>query len=606
MEFKMGEGEIHSKRNEKRLLPMELRKRRRAAKLLGMTEKKARVIPKAVISSSPIPTSTSSEEVKKISNDSSDQVISTLSSTLKAVNNSSTVQKSPRVKASAVSFSTRLHSLYNSSLLSKKAQRRLVIPGSNVPHKFKVAELPLDAVPKTKLSILTAMPFPFQRTTSKVKEQALRNMMMCNGAQSSQQVNSQNTAVRWQQALHYFAYPATQVPTSILQNRASSVSTSESILSSLKREHQQDEKTFFTTRWHTWQRAFHDVYMNFRRQSSSTINSDNSDVSFYLRSNEFVVHFIYEIAGCGVTRGKNSIIDLCRQHDVAKECTQTSSEKVNVGTFRAVMSQSSARIRKMLHHLNVAYTMPYIRENQTECEVGEFHLLEEESDASRNGNNDRGSYNDIAPVTSTSTILKNLHGADSLLLFYGHDAVHGLYEFLINRAPMSSQDVPELYALFPFANASIQSLRALSFGRVEAMATSLVSEEDQASRSAKLFRLEVTGFCFPSSIAKLIDVLRDEWEAIHTSYDNVEIQTGDETNQIILRTYMEAMAGAERLNAVKLDEQIASGFLKKSRNQEMNHKRQQALEFSKRRIGMTIATKMESHYNIQTTVRANV
>lgn len=79
--------------------------------------------------------------------------------------------------------------------------------------------------------------------------------------------------------------------------------------------------------------------------------------------------------------------------------------------------------------------MPYVNANQTEREAGEFHLLEEEQEASRSRNkNASGGGGLVAPVTRAAPSQENMHGADSLLLFHGHDAVHGVYEFLINRA----------------------------------------------------------------------------------------------------------------------------------------------------------------------------
>ena len=78
--------------------------------------------------------------------------------------------------------------------------------------------------------------------------------------------------------------------------------------------------------------------------------------------------------------------------------------------------------------------MPYINANQTQREVGEFHMLAEELEANRFRNRDNGGGMAIAPIARATSAPENMHGADSLLLFHGHDAVHGLYEFLINRA----------------------------------------------------------------------------------------------------------------------------------------------------------------------------
>ncbi|KAJ8524342.1 hypothetical protein ON010_g16776 [Phytophthora cinnamomi] len=259
------------------------------------------------------------------------------------------------------------------------------------------------------------------------------------------------------------------------------------------------------------------------------------------------------------------------------------------------MSQSNSRIRKVLHHLNVEYSMPYVNANETQREAGEFHLLEEEQEASRSRSKDASGGGVIAPVTRAAPTQENMHGADSLLLFHGHDSVHGLYEFLINRAPMSNQDVPELYALHPFANATIQSLQVTSHGRVGGVATGSLSE-DQSSRTATLFRTEVLGFCFPSSIEKLLGQLKDEWEAAKTSD-----VTCSADSEVALRTYMEAVSGAERLNAARLDEQTAVG--EKRGDLQQRQKRQDELEFSKRRVEAVVVTKLESSYVVETTTR---
>jgi hypothetical protein len=157
-------------------------------------------------------------------------------------------------------------------------------------------------------------------------------------------------------------------------------------------------------------------------------------------------------------------------------------------------------------------------------------------------------------------------------------------------AAMSNQDVPEMYALHPFANASIQSLQVTSHGRIGGAATKSLAD-DQPAKAAPRFRTEIAGFCFPSSVAKLLAVLRDEWEAT-TSPPT----TG---GPAALRAYMEAVAGAERLNAVKLREQSATD----PTDQEERQQRQQVLEFSKRRVETVLVTAMESRYNVETTTR---
>ena len=162
---------------------------------------------------------------------------------------------------------------------------------------------------------------------------------------------------------------------------------------------------------------------------------------------------------------------------------------------------------------------------------------------------------------------------------------------------MSNQDVPELYALHPFTNASIQSLHVTSFGCVGG---------DRLLRSTTLFRTEIVGFCFAVSIARLLAILKDEWDRMTLSHGSSalsnESSIGMQKPHIALRTYMEAMAGTERLNAVTLDKPVAKGGNENNETQ----KRQQELEFSKRRVEAVVVTKRESRYSVETTTRSIV
>uniref|UniRef100_M4BDJ6 Uncharacterized protein n=1 Tax=Hyaloperonospora arabidopsidis (strain Emoy2) TaxID=559515 RepID=M4BDJ6_HYAAE len=436
--------------------------------------------------------------------------------------------------------------------------------------------------------------------------------------------------MRWQQSLYYFSHPADSVPASMLLRRAGGVSSGDLLSGGLKGERQREDTTFFTARWNAWQEAFRDVYMSFRRQEDGAF----CDCSFYLRSSDFVVYFQYETGRTESTCGGESIlsiINLCQQHD-----TEETSIRKEVGIKRtkkslcAVMSRSSGRVRKVLHHLNVAYTMPYVNATETQREVGEFYILAEERAATRSKTTHGSEDTNAAPIARATASVENMYGADSLLLFHGHDAVHGLYEFLINQArtynfwpldvhicqvsrvsdisdptivAMSNQDVPELYALHPFVHASIQSLQVIPFGPVDGIPNGSFSDP-QSSKSSTLFRTEISGFCFPSSIARLLTVLKDEWEARQPLQDpvascsNAEPESRRPARQIALRTYMEAVAGAERLNAVNLTKHVTT-----TDDQQGREKRQQELEFAKRRLEAVILATMESRYDVETTAR---
>lgn len=587
---------------------MELRKRRRAAKLQLSAEKKAKTsVEKASTLSSPpkparspVKARVNEDQAKSPQQPSSDTRPDTNAPVVGSpAKTGAKLLLSPRSrkKRQTSAMTNTLRSLYSDAALAKKRQS-MQLPGANVPNTFQVTELPVDIVPKTKLAIFTAFPYPFLRSNSQVKKQALRNFVTGN---NSNQNHNQSTALRWHQALHYFVHPATPLPAVFLQNRAGSSGQTEPLAGGLKRERKREEKAFLTARWNMWQEAFRDVYMNFRRQHPSGSLLEMEDNSFYVQANEFVVCFTNSVDdGVKTAAGQPaSIVSLCRER-VQQSGTNEDDGRQRRSRLCAVMSQSNARIRKVLHHRNIPYSMPYITANRSKREAGEFHLLDEEMKAfeasqSKSTNNGNGTV-----ISHTSSTQENMHGADSLLLFHGHDAVHGLYEFLINRTPMSNQDVPELFALHPFLNGTVQSLQVTSFGRVGGSAS---ASEDPQSRESTLFRTEVVGFCFPSSVARLLKVLKGEWQATNEQFrppSPKETSGGRLDEQVALRTYMEPVLGAERLNAVHLGEQLVD---ENNTDAQSHQKRQHELEYSKRRVETIVVTKVDSRYNVETTTR---
>ncbi|RLN88493.1 hypothetical protein BBJ28_00002176 [Nothophytophthora sp. Chile5] len=454
--------------------------------------------------------------------------------------------------------------------------------------------------------------------SSFTKKQALQRFIAASGdaVHPGSPLENQSLLVRWHQALHYFKHPAAPLPASFKLNRLATTTTSESLIGGPNRQIRQEEQAFFTARWHTWQETFRDVYMSFRRQGgTNAIDSTQHEDSFYLRSNEFTVCFhLNDNDG-----RRDSILSLGRQHNQKSETPgepEGDPMQAKPGRYRrlcAVMTQSTARMRKALHRLNVAYSMPYATATRTQREAGEFHLLEEElkafeADRSRNKANDSS---DVPAVTRSVPPVEHVHGTDSLLLFHGHLAVHGLYEFLINRTPMSSQDVPELYALHPFGNATIQTLQATSFGRVGGPAVASPPSDTMENPQARAtqFRTEISGFCFPSSVATLLDVLKHVWTTKQETVDQTNRSlTGGRELEVALRAFMEAVPATERLNAIRLDEQLARATGGSGDLQERG-KRKQELELSKRRVETVILRQMElpaSHYDVETTTRPTV
>lgn len=250
----------------------------------------------------------------------------------------------------------------------------------------------------------------------------------------SLQQTAQNK-IRWHQALHYFAHPATPLPASITLNRMT-VATKSDPKAGGKSELLRDELEFYATRLRQWQDAFRDVYFGFRGLRGSERRS------FYVKSNDCTICFFQETTSSAVKPGDDEardlpLLEMCRK--LREQTTSLSSQpeySANDGDRKrkpkprlcAVMSQSTARVRKALHRLNIEYATPYSSASSTQRDIGQFHLLEEELTAME-------SHARTAAASSRAPLplQQNVHGADSLLYFTGHQTVHGLYEFLINR-----------------------------------------------------------------------------------------------------------------------------------------------------------------------------
>ncbi|KAF1327146.1 hypothetical protein FI667_g7952, partial [Globisporangium splendens] len=645
---------------KKRLLPMELRRRRRAAKLqpqpekVGVEEKEAS-LKQAVDEGIPASSETQSACVSEVAGDNG--VHAVRHATIKSSPAADDIAEDPALKATAplerlVSAPTpstaaaRLSSFYNWSAIDRKRQRVQNRMHVDVPSKFHAEQLPIDMAPKAKAIILTSFPLPFLRPSrhltilqsthsllrcsSSIRR---RSVTSCFGAPSMRRKDPANE-LRWHQALRYFTHPATPLPASITLNRmaVATTKTDTSMMSGGKSEDLKDELEFYSSRLLQWQDAFRDVYFGFRGM--------RDDRSFYVRSKEFTVCFFYEgrKAKASVKKGSDDkrsvmsgkeaddphLLEVCRR--LLEETANQSQEEANADgsdavvkkdppeheapkkrQLCAVMSQSSARIRKTLHRLNIEHTIPYGSANATQREIGQFHLLEAELVA-------------MESHAQSASTQQNVRGPDSLLHFSGHHAVHGLYEFLINRKPLTKQDVPEIHALYPFANAAIKSLEVKYMGQVAA------SVSTGGEESATMFRTEVSGFCFPSCLNEILQILKDEHEKHrqdvpmprHRSQSARQQLGGDEevataaTSQsgaVVVRAYMETVSGAERLNSLHLtDDMIRKKAASGSSTLEMRERWKQELDLSKRRIESVVIRQQSQDeevalFEVETTTR---
>ncbi|TYZ63823.1 hypothetical protein PybrP1_007355 [[Pythium] brassicae (nom. inval.)] len=559
---------------KKRLLPMELRRRRRAAKLLGTATTEAAVeecdgeLEKddeqaATRSDESVPpgkedavTATGIGAKRSASEDPNGP--HSIGNLVPAVGSTVTAAVPLSRSTSAVS---RLSSFYNWSAVDRKRQRVQNRALADVPSKFH----PND--------------------------------------------------VRWHCALRYFAHPATPLPVSITLNRMAVATQKDAAKTDLVK----DELAFYASRLQQWQEALRDAYFGFRDPQHG---GGDGRASFYVRSSDFVVCFYQEtpLSSAALNQPASSsdrghpLLDVClklREQAAAAAPLNEASEAEKPPRLRkprlcAVVSQSTARIRKALHHLNVSYAIPYSNARSTAHDIGHLHLLEAELVA-------------MEATARPTTPQQHVHGADSLLYFSGHQAVHGLYEFLVNRKPLTKEDVPEVYARHPFANAAIKSLNVKYMGAVAAGLTA----GSEASTASAMFRTEISGFCFPSAVSQILEILADEYATerreetptTRRSRPTRRVAAGDgdgdaasSTPAVGIRAYMEPAALTERFNSLRLSPAVIRMKSVSGTTLEERERWNQELELSKRRVENVVvrdALDEDDVFEVETTARAS-
>jgi hypothetical protein len=200
--------------------------------------------------------------------------------------------------------------------------------------------------------------------------------------------------VKWLQALQYYAHPASALPSSL--NATS--------------ERQLEESEFYVARFRVWQDAFRQAYFGFRRLSRNG--------TLYVQYPEFMVCFYIDDGKATEDDSSPSIVDLCRRFVLDRdEQDGGAMPRQQTKRLRAVISQSNARLRKELHRRGVEFHVP-------------FNLRAWQKPAANLNLNDDDLPDHAVAASSTD---QSVHGPDSLLQFSGHQAVHGLYEYLLNR-----------------------------------------------------------------------------------------------------------------------------------------------------------------------------
>uniref|UniRef100_K3WEH5 Uncharacterized protein n=1 Tax=Globisporangium ultimum (strain ATCC 200006 / CBS 805.95 / DAOM BR144) TaxID=431595 RepID=K3WEH5_GLOUD len=140
-----------------------------------------------------------------------------------------------------------------------------------------------------------------------------------------------------------------------------------------------------------------------------------------------------------------------------------------------------------------------------------------------------------------------------------------------------------------------------------------------------MFRTEVSGFCFPTCLNEILQILKDEHEKHHQGEqmprhrprsanqrlrgNEQEATATSQSGAVVVRAYMETVLGAERLNSLHLtDDTIRKKAASSANTLETRERWKQELDLSKRRIESVIIRQQSRDdeaalFEVETTTR---
>lgn len=223
----------------------------------------------------------------------------------------------------------------------------------------------------------------------------------------------------WYHAMLYYMYPSETAPcrsSSVLKNGFMSKSR-------IACEEDNNESDFYKYYLQQWQDALRAAYHNYRLKAKTSPTLQLRSY-FYVHTTEYTVCFYGESPKCeGSDAAKfssfqKSFVEVYRQRYCGENSNIHQEQGKNKYKFRAVVTQSNARLRKDLTEANVSFRMPFCRSSEIQCQ----------------------------PISSDPP----MRVSDTALVFEGHLQIHGLYEYLLNQKGKPRANI-WLYMLIHFS-----------------------------------------------------------------------------------------------------------------------------------------------------------
>lgn len=258
---------------------------------------------------------------------------------------------------------------------------------------------PLDFTLKTTLRLVTSSSVNwFHRLMTRGSYAQFNPQVGSSEDQKMPCSSSVSSTNQVSRALHSWVYPQGSLPPSVIS----------ALTLSAAREGQID---FLSKRQLAWEDSFRSLYYMLRKNICNL---------FYVCTTQFVAMF----TGIdGLTESK--------------------------GVCNAYISQSTRGLRSLLKEHDICFSMPLCRskvEQVTKEDLFELSEIEKHN---------------LGQTRRTASLSDVDNSPQSLLVFSGHENVHGLYDFLLNYrsflTSLSVVDVPLLYSPVPFENAAFMT-----------------------------------------------------------------------------------------------------------------------------------------------------
>ncbi|GAB5033192.1 Hypothetical protein NocV09_01201450 [Nannochloropsis oceanica] len=247
-----------------------------------------------------------------------------------------------------------------------------------------------------------------------------------------------------------------------------------------KQTRQPDPALMLYKRLRQWEEAFRHLYTLYRHDPSLT---------FYSQAPDFTVVWTREEDGGG---GRDEVGDGMEYDGVKEERGKGGTKEVS--QLKVVISHSRRWLRARLREADIPFSVPLAPD--AEARDNEEATLPHITVMAGGGNSDRiprgkvGAEEELQELLSSVTgqmaggmgmvemqsrrrpkHLNDLPRQRSQLVLKGHEAVHGLFNFLLNLenglGPSSVADVPRLLADRPFMHGSMQRLQVAFNGQVQ-------------------------------------------------------------------------------------------------------------------------------------------